>query len=158
MFVNKSKKNYSDLWMTPPELAKSIVDHFSPTGVCLEPARGEGAFYDAFPGARDWCEITDGRDFLTHTNEVDWIITNPPWSIMRKFLKKSYELADNIVFLMPVYHIWTSARHRDMVKAGFGVKEICLVEPPINFPVMGFVLAAIHLQKNHDGPIKLTNL
>jgi hypothetical protein len=158
MYVNKSRKNYSDLWMTPPDLAQRIVDHFSPSGLCLEPARGEGAFYNAFPGQKDWCELTDGRDFLDHTGQAEWIITNPPWSILRKFLNKAFSVANNVVLLVPVYHAFTSARYRDMLKAGFGIKEICFVDPPKNFPVMGFMLAAIHWERNYNGPINQSNL
>ncbi len=158
MFIDKTRKGYGDLWMTPPELAQKIVDHFAPTGVCLDPARGDGAFFDAFPGARDWCEITEGRDFLQHTNEVDWIITNPPWSIFRKFLLQAFKCSTNVVLLVPVYHAWTSARYREMLRADFAIKEICIVEPPSTFPVMGFVLAAIHWEKNYTGEIRVTNL
>ena len=158
MYVNKSRKNYGDIWMTPPDLAQSIVNHFVCSGTFLDPARGDGAFYNAYPGDKDWCEVSEGRDFLTWTTPANWIVTNPPWSIIRKFLKKAYELGDNVVFLMPVYHIFTSARYRDMIQAGFGIKEICMVKPPDNFPVMGFVIAAIHLQKGWTGPIETTTL
>jgi hypothetical protein len=158
MYIDKTRKGYGDIWMTPPDLAQRIVDHFSPTGLCLEPARGDGAFYNAFPGEKDWCEISEGRDFLDYRGNADWIITNPPWSIFRKFLLKAFATAENVVLLVPVYHAWTSARYREMLRSNFGIKEICIVEPPKTFPVMGFVLAAIHWKKNYKGGIEVTNL
>jgi hypothetical protein len=158
VYVNKSKTGYGDVWMTPPDLAQRIVHHFAPEGECLDPARGDGAFYNAFPGAKDWCEITEGRDFLTWTKPTDWILTNPPWSIMRKFLNKAFSLSSNVVLLVPIYHAFTSARYRDMLKHGFGIKEICFVQPPPTFPVMGFMIAAIHWEKNYFGPIQISNL
>jgi hypothetical protein len=158
MYVDKTRKGYGDIWMTPPDLAQKIVDHFAPKGVCLDPARGDGAFFNAFPGAKDWCEITEGRDFLTSNSTADWVITNPPWSIFRKFLIKAFSLASNVVLLVPVYHAFTSARYREMLRHGFAIKEICMVEPPKTFPVMGFVLAAIHWEKKYSGPIIVSNL
>ena len=54
----------SDCHATPLVLAKDIVDHFNPVGRCLDPCRGEGAFYDLLPTASsEWCEIEQGRDF-----------------------------------------------------------------------------------------------
>ena len=35
-----------DLVMTPEYLAKDIINHYNPQGLILDPARGEGAFYD----------------------------------------------------------------------------------------------------------------
>ena len=35
-----------DIVMTPEWLAIEIIDHFSPSGIILDPCRGEGAFYD----------------------------------------------------------------------------------------------------------------
>ena len=33
-----------DIVMTPDYLAKDIIQHFHPTGLILDPCRGEGAF------------------------------------------------------------------------------------------------------------------
>ena len=92
-----------DIVMTPEYLAVEIINHFSPTGVILDPSRGTGAFYDNFPGDNnEWCELAEDKDFLTYNKEVDWIITNPPFSIFDKFLLKAFEVADNIVFFCPL--------------------------------------------------------
>ena len=37
-----------DIVMTPVYLAKNIIEHFEPTGLILDPCRGEGAFYDNY--------------------------------------------------------------------------------------------------------------
>jgi hypothetical protein len=49
----------------------------------LEPFKGEGAFYDAFPEyvEKDWCEITMGRDYKDYEGEFDWVISNPPFQL-----------------------------------------------------------------------------
>ena len=82
----------------PDLLARDIVNHFRPTGNILEPAAGGGAFLRALPGC-DWCEIDKKVNFFRCQCHYDWIVTNPPYSLFTNFLRKSLELADNIVFL-----------------------------------------------------------
>ena len=147
----------SDLIMTPEALASRIVGHFKPTGVVLEPCRGSGNFLKFFPSGALWCEITEGRDFLKFWSRADWVITNPPWSKMRVFLRHSMEVAENVVFLMTINHLWTKARLRDIDSCGFGVKEIIIIDTPEGFPIMGFQLGVVHLKKEHKGDITLTD-
>jgi len=155
----QANRNYksNDLIMTPVYLAKAIVEHFRPTGRILEPCKGTGNFLIFLPNA-DWCEITEGKDFLDYENKVNWIITNPPWSKIRIFLQQSLRLAENIVFLMTINHLWTKARLRDVKDANFGIREICLIDTPIDFPQLGFQLGVIHLKKNYKGDIKLSEI
>ncbi|MFZ2280537.1 MAG: hypothetical protein WAW39_22255 [Prosthecobacter sp.] len=147
----------NDVVMTPPHLAKRIVDHFKPTGRVLEPCRGVGNFHRYMPGA-DWCEISEGVDFFEYQKRVDWIVTNPPWSQIRPFLQHGMKLADNIVFLMTVNHVWTKARIRDIYSNGFAIKEICLVEMPAEFPQSGFQLGAIHIARAWKGDMKYSDI
>ena len=67
------------------------------------------------------------------------------------------ELANDIVFLITINHLWTKARLRDINEAGFGIKEIMMVNTPKEFPPIGFQLGAIHLQRKWKGDIKLTS-
>ena len=97
-----------DCVQTPLDLAIDIVNHFKPQGAILEPCKGNGNFLQFLPGA-DWCEINEGRDFFQWSKRVDWIITNPPWSKIRDFLNHSMCVAQHIVFLMTVNHVWTKA-------------------------------------------------
>ena len=147
----------NDVVMTPLHLAKRIVDHFKPSGRILEPCRGAGHFTRYMPEA-DWCEINEGRDFFDWKKPADWIITNPPWSQIRPFLQHSMELANDIVFLMTVNHVWTKARIRDIYSSGFAIKEICLVEMPPEFPQSGFQLGAIHVSKGWKGDMKYSDI
>ncbi|MDD5262990.1 MAG: hypothetical protein PHD76_14195 [Methylacidiphilales bacterium] len=152
-------RNYTsdDVVQTPLEMAGRLVHHFKPSGRILEPCCGDGHFLQFMPAA-EWCEISRGRDFLACNNQFDWIITNPPWSQIRPFLNHAMELADHVVFLMTVNHVWTKARIRDIQSHGFGLKEICLVEMPETFPQSGFQLGAIHIARGWNGAITLTDL
>jgi hypothetical protein len=142
---------------TPVELARRLVRHFKPKDRILEPCRGEGNFARWMPTA-DWCEIKEGRDFFEWTRKVDWIVTNPPWSQIRNFLQHAMEVADHIVFLLTINHIWTKARIRDIRDREFGIREICLVEMPKNFPPSGFQLGAVYIKRGWTGKITLTDL
>jgi hypothetical protein len=155
---SQPNRNYvsNDDIETPAWLARAIVDHFKPTGRVLEPCRASGRFFDLFPPGSDWCEIKQGRDFLaSNLSGFDWIVTNPPWSQIRPFLRKSMEVADNVVFLMTVNHAWTRARLRDAEEAGFGLKTILLSPMPPEFPQSGFQLGAVHYSRLYSGPILL---
>lgn len=70
---------------TPASLAKDLLAHLTlePTDRLLEPFKGEGAFYSAFPAANPklWAEIEQGRDYKDVSGEFDWVITNPPFQI-----------------------------------------------------------------------------
>ena len=137
---------------TPDALAAQIVAHFEPTGRALEPCRGAGAFVRAMPGC-DWCEITDGRDFLTTSGQWDWIVTNPPWSQFRPFLNQAMAVADNVVFLSLVNAFFMQARVGDMRRAGFGIVEILMLPTPAKpWPQTGFQLGATHIRRGHTGP------
>ncbi|MRX51690.1 hypothetical protein GI374_14860 [Paracoccus sp. S-4012] len=151
-----------DRVMTPPALARAICDHFAPHmhGLVLDPAKGEGAFYDHLPVhvARDWCEIRDGRDFLTWQGRADWIVTNPPWSRLAEFIVQAMRTADNIVFVAPLPNLTTKARLRSIKEAGFGIVELLQFETPREWPQSGFQLVAARIRRGHAGACQFTSL
>lgn len=144
-----------DLAVTPEPLAAAVVDYFAPRGRLCDPARGSGPFYRAMQRhslSVEWFEIAAQRDFLSHQAgpgfEYDWIITNPPWSKLRKFLQQAMRLAPNVVFLVTMPHMTTRARLRDMDDAGFGLVEFLRVpQPPAPWPSSGFQLGAALVRK-----------
>lgn len=105
-----------------------------------------------------WTEIKAGRNFFDWTERVDWIVTNPPWSQIRPFLQHAMRVADNVVFLLTINHVWTKARLRDVRAANFGIREIVLVDMPRTFPQSGFQLGAVHFRRGWKRGIKLTDL
>lgn len=146
----------NDRVMTPPAVARQIIRHFRPHGRILDPCRGAGAFWQMMPTQCDWFEIDEGRDFLASGTEQhwDWIVTNPPWSKFREFLRHSMEVADNVVFLCLVNAWFMKARQRDIAEAEFGLVEILHVEtPPKPWPQAGFSLGAAWLRREWTGGI-----
>jgi hypothetical protein len=143
---------------TPLELAAQLVDHFQPTGRVLEPCCGEGHILRFLPSDALWCEIKRGRDFLAWHEPVDWILTNPPWSQIRPFLRQAMRVADHVVFLMTINHVWTRARLRDVRIAGFGLRELVLIDMPVTFPPSGFQLGAVYVARGWAGPVQVSEL
>lgn len=160
--VPKTNNSDADRVMTPPSLAQALCAHFSPhlSGRILDPARGVGAFYDAFPKEleRDWCEIDDGRDFYAWSEPVDWIITNPPWSRLAEFLQHAMSLAENIVFIAPLPNLSTKARLRMMSEAGFGFVELVLIDTPKTWPQSGFQIVAAWIGRDTPQECRIRRL
>lgn len=151
--------------MTPQPLADALVAALDPSGLVLEPCAGEGAFVQALrvhlqtcDGENDvWtCELADGSDFLQWKLEVDWIVTNPPWSQFRSFLTHSLTLAHDVAMLATVNHWWTRHRVRSVQRAGFGYRHLWLCDWPVEFPSSGFQLGMMHISKGWTGPMEVS--
>jgi hypothetical protein len=157
-----SASNGNDKIMTPLYLCKQIVEHFNPQGTICEPCSGTDNFlkylvkYDKYVS---WFEIDKNKDFLevkSYNYHFDWIITNPPYSKYRDFLKKSMEVADNIVYLQLINATFYKARLRDVREAGFGIKEIWCIDTPKEFPQFGFQMGCVYYKRDWDGDTKIT--
>jgi len=161
MVKTSGQKNYSDIHFTREDIAKKIVDHYindlNNTLKFLEPAKGSGVFLKYMPQDTDWCEINEGRDFFKYQNHVDWIITNPPFSNLTQWMIKSFELSDNVVFLIPISKLFSSVPRMKLVKQYGGIREIYYLGSgrDIGFDI-GFPFAAIHFQRNYCGQITMS--
>jgi hypothetical protein len=88
-------RNKSDFYPTPPEATQALLDflHIPPSMRIWEPACGEGHMVEVMErNGLDviGTDIQQGTDFLTAElpEGVDWIITNPPFSLAEDFIKK----------------------------------------------------------------------
>lgn len=147
-----------DAVYTPDWCAADMVRHFKPGGRILEPCRGGGAFMRRLPADAEWCEITEGRDFFAWSEAVDWIITNPPYSLTREFLRHAMTVAANIVFLLPARNIFSGYGTVRECAGWGGMAEIRWygTGARLDFP-MGNAIAAIHWKRGHfDGIIRET--
>ena len=90
-----AKKTKQDKVYTPEIVAKdcmkAIEYKIKPTDILFEPFYGKGAFYNLFgDNPKEYTEIDMGLDFfkVEDNMKVDYIITNPPYSIMTEIIKK----------------------------------------------------------------------
>ena len=156
----------ADKVMTPDYLAQEIVNHFRPQGSALDPCAGKGVFVEAMKKYSSEAEVSlqvfsmeidEGRDFLHNYRPVyslNFIISNPPYSILRPFLQNSYKVADNIVYLVQQPRPFFKALMEDAEAAGFGLKECYRVKVPSEWrkdmsPFGGGYCAA-HWQRGWD--------
>jgi hypothetical protein len=145
-----------DVVLTPDAIAGDIIAHFKPTGRILDPCRGDGAFWKQMPGA-EWCESRQGRDFFAWYEPVDWIVSNPPYSIFADWLEHSLKIANDIVYLIPLAKVFSAEKRiRDIYRVG-GIVETKLYGSgtEIGFP-FGWPVGAVHIRVGYRGPMAWT--
>ena len=143
--------NPFDLNFTPDWLAEKICEMFDIRGEVLEPCKGEGVFLKYLPENTEWCEIADGKNFYDYNKKVDWIVTNPPYSDFNRFLDHSFELAENIVLLVPVAKLFKSmGTMKKMFEYGGIVSCHTLSGGQAGFP-FGFPCGIYYLKRNYKG-------
>ena len=158
------KATANDKVMTPTATGSIIVDYFNPAGVVLEPCRGTGNIYNILVGRKGvtsvpYCEIDEGLDFFDFTDHVDWIVTNPPFSIFDAFLLHSFEVADNVVFFCPLNKVFKSMKIDRAIQSYGGIKEVLHMGTGSQhgFP-FGFPVGCIHYARGYIGGIKYTRI
>lgn len=152
------KATAADFALTNVSTAKWIIDYFNPQGSILDPAAGTNAFFNQFPNTEKYrTEINDGTDFLLWEKKVDWIITNPPYSIYDKFLEHSFLIADNVVFFAPIAKAFKSNKIQQLVIAYGGLKEIIYMGTGSKHGfAFGFPVGCLYYKKGYREHCKIT--
>lgn len=155
--MSGTKEKRGDRVMTPDWCALDIVAHFNPSGRVLEPFKGGGAFLRAIPTA-DWCEIDEGRDFFRWREPVDWIVSNPPYSLTRPVFKHARSVSVNVVLLVPLRNIFSGYGFVRELMTGGGLAGIRLYGTGnrLGFP-MGNCVGAVHWQRGYQGDTRWTD-
>ena len=148
--------NEKDVVYTSRLISKSIIDFLNPTGLCLDPCKGDGAFFDFMPKGSLYCELQEGSDFLQFNKKVDWIIGNPPYSIFEQFLRHSFHLSDNVSFLVPTNKVFQRDLIMTMINNYGGIKSMVVYGSgtKIGFH-FGFSVGNFHFQKGYKGDTKI---
>lgn len=146
----------ADIVYTPEHVSKHIIDWLNPKGTCLDPCKGDGAFYKFMPHGSDYCEITEDKDFLLYNKKVDWVIGNPPYSIFEDFLRKSFEISKNVSLLVPTNKVFQRQIIMEMINKWGGLKSIIIYGSGqlIDFP-FGFSVGNFHFEKGYKGETKI---
>jgi len=116
----------NDIIYTPEPVAKLIIGmcDINPTDKVLDPCKGEGVFFNNYPECnKNWCEITENKDFFKYNDKVDWIIGNPPFSLWTKWLEHTAKITDNFCYIMGIMNL-TSKRIEKIKNAGFAITKI----------------------------------
>lgn len=149
-----------DLFFTPQELARDLIDLVPiETGqTLLDPAKGAGAFFDNFPDNhwRDWNEISQGNDFFNEQRNFDWLITNPPFSQLKKWLVQSAQVAtQGFAYIIPLHGL-TTHRVKTLADLGWNITSLVLFKNPDTWNI-GFQMAWVIWEKKPAQQVRLLN-
>ena len=158
---NKTKQaTATDRAYTKEETAIWIINYFKPQGSVLDASAGKDVFYNNFANEQKYrCEIDDGLDFFDWDKKVDWIITNPPYSIYDHFLGHSFEIADNVVFFVPIAKAFKSNKVQKMVNDYGGLREVVYMGGGSGHGFkFGFPVGCLHYKRDYKGECKITDI
>lgn len=123
-----------DFYPTPTYTVRSLLDHMDLTKVnsFLEPCRGEDSiFKQVNVKEKYWAELSLGVDYLTTVfNKVDLIITNPPFTLAKEFLKKSLAESDCVCYLLRINYLGSKIRKPFWKEIGTPNKLLVLSKRP----------------------------
>jgi hypothetical protein len=93
---------------------------------------------------------------MAWSEPVDWIISNPPYSIFLDWLRHSMTLAPDIVYLIPLFKVWQSEKVMRAIQEWGGLRETLIVGSgrKIGFPT-GFSIGAVHFQRGWHGDMRV---
>jgi len=135
MFLQKGNipKNIS-FHYTGEELVKyclSFLD-FNKSDFVLDAGAGKNMvwFKNLTVENKDWCELELGKDFFDYSQEVDWIVGNPPYKECWEFWQKSFQIArKGVGFLISInmFNKFTPKRLEEIKQQGFFINKIVVV-------------------------------
>ena len=127
----KMRKNANDTIYTPKVVAELMIDFcdIKPADKVLDPSRGGGVFYDNLPECiKDYCEITEDKDFFNYDKEVDIIVGNPPYSLWSKWIKHTIKLnPKKFCYIFGIFNL-TQFRLQKIYDAGYIVSKLHFIQ------------------------------
>ena len=123
----KHREKGNDIFITPLPLAKQQIDLIDNNieYKWLDPCANSGNYYKQFPkdNKKDYCEILEDKDFFEYNEEVDVICSNPPYSIIDKWIDKTIELNPKIFSYLLGHGALTTRRLEKIENAGYGITK-----------------------------------
>lgn len=152
-----ASEKHGDVVYTPNWVAADMVAHFRPTGVVLDPCKGAGVFLKYLPPGSPWCEIAEGRDFFAWTEHVDWAVSNPPYSLTRPWFRHSYEIANDLLYLVPLRNVFSGHGFIREIHDFGGIVAMRHygTGSSLGFP-MGNAIGALHIRRGYRGDTSTT--
>ena len=125
----KNRETANDVIYTPKPLAELMIElcDIQQVDKVLDPSRGGGVFYNNLPECnKDYCEITEDKDFFKYDKEVDIIVGNPPYSLWTKWLEHTIKLNPNKFCYIFGQMNLTTPRLKQIEKGGYKMTKIHL--------------------------------
>jgi hypothetical protein len=132
----KKRDSSNDKFYTPISLVKIHLDKFKQIpddSIIFEPFYGNGAYFNEMKNRYSNCkliynEIDIGLDFFEFEGKVDYIISNPPYSIIDRVLVKSVSLKPKIISYLIGFGNITSKRIEFMNHNGYFITDFHLTK------------------------------
>lgn len=115
--------NPNDVIYTPKPVAMSMIEacNIKPNMKVLDPSKGGGVFYDNLPKCnKDYCEITENKDFFNYKEKVDLVIGNPPYSMWDKWIEHTMTITNKFCYIWGVFN-FTPKRLQNIQKKGWSI-------------------------------------
>lgn len=106
--------NPTDFYPTPPWCYENLEIDWSMFTSAHEPCRGDGRiqlFLEEQKLITTYSEILEGKDFFNWSEQVDLILTNPPFNILREFANHAFNHAQTVIFLSRLNYLGSIGRH-----------------------------------------------
>ena len=118
----KHREIANDEFFTPQELVKILLPlvPVDEGEMIMDNAYGGGAWFDEMRSPKVY-----SNDFLIDKEKVDWYITNPPYSFLDEWLKKSCEARRGFAYLLGLHNL-TPKRIEMCERLKFGITKIHL--------------------------------
>ena len=161
------KRKKSDFYETPYTITRHLlnVEDFDYKLTICEPACGDGAIVKVLQEKTNNVVFYDiQKNFLTETEQYDYIITNPPFSIAYEFIQKAKIVAKKkFAFLLPLSYLHGKQRYdRIYSDKEYPLKKVYVFT---RYPMLGeklredgkyntgmMVYAWFIFEKNYTGP------
>jgi hypothetical protein len=127
----------NDAYYTPPWAIDSLLAVEKFEGLTWEPAEGDGRIVAALRHAG--CEAigsdaVTGTDFLATIQEVDNIVTNPPWGLKTEFIRHAKECARRkVALLLPLSALSGVARRPLFEDTAFPLRALYVFDRRLQF-------------------------
>ncbi|NBP56209.1 hypothetical protein EBU71_06695 [bacterium] len=135
------KRKASDFYETPYSITRHLlnVEKFNYDLSVLEPAQGSGAIVKILSENWQNTKITGydiEKNFLTETEQYDYIITNPPFSIAFDFIQVAKRVAKNkFAMLLPLSYLHGKKRFDEVYSdRNYGLKCVYVFT---RYPMLG---------------------
>ena len=126
----QDRKTPNDVFFTPLPVVEVMVGlcDITPKMKVLDPCKATGNFYNNLPECKkDWCEITEGKDFFDYNERVDLVIGNPPYSLWSEWLNHTTEITDKFCYIFGMMN-FTDFRLRQIEEKGFGLTKMHILK------------------------------
>ena len=135
----RGQRKKSDFYETPYSMTSHLleVEDFNKSLTVCEPACGDGAIVKILEKKWDNVVAYDiEKNFLWETENYDYIITNPPFSLAYEFVQKAKQIAtEKFAFLLPLSYLHGKKRYDNIyMDKQYGLKKVYVFT---RYPMLG---------------------